>query len=696
MREIIEKYGLTGLTEISSAELEQREKEVLSLAQQLIDDSDWQSLSSLVESIPDSDFLVTASNTLQELYERLSAKTIKHDPSFFIGDEKDILAFEVAAAVVRKIGHNPDLTPYLLDIIQKQRMPQVARRGVFAKYHPDADGMDEVRDWYFYQAVVDGLAARGGEGSVQAISQAIKAVDAQVAEVNRGQESPSIEEEKFSRRESLNFLNSGLSHFGQTGKHAESFKSHAITVLGDTKSPEAEAVIMELLKSEGNRSYLYIPEAVAAMEKLDPKIFAGVENLLESRDINLADYVKHQQINLLAVNLPERRAKALRFLSSLGKFEPTPEIHWRVDRTMDEYNRRFGIDLEKFLTARAQLFSRKQFMLEIGFGSGQAKKDRFQDALTEHYEDFGLADKIYYSPVTAIKNLIDLGIDLTAEEKDVFADFIYKTIAIKQGQAGLDTFEYDDLNMRMLADDANNLKVILLNIGSRLAATDVVPSTISGRTPEGAVFYPNKIKVKEQSEVFQRVKKMFEQNPEKFLPRELDKRDVYEYLPVFAPNVILGDLQDIDRLRSDQVDVEIASRSTVYAKGEDYINFLGKLEKVLAPGGVAVDDSIRDNDGWRYRLPEILEFKQRASAELEILVVLGKPFPGEDSIQEQNVPLAMLITKQGSSAGLAKDSVINGSEVLTLEELLIRKEYLVFRGISDNSAQIENGLSEIA
>jgi len=86
-------------------------------------------------------------------------------------------------------------------------------------------------------------------------------------------------------------------------------------------------------------------------------------------------------------------------------------------------------------------------------------------------------------------------------------------------------------------------------------------------------------------------------------------------------------------------------------------------------------DSIRDNDGWYYRLAEVYKAQQKVQGRLEVLVVLGPGFPGEDYRQTE-VPLAMIMTKQGSSEILAKKHLLPGNRLVKLEELIQDEEYL--------------------
>jgi hypothetical protein len=122
--------------------------------------------------------------------------------------------------------------------------------------------------------------------------------------------------------------------------------------------------------------------------------------------------------------------------------------------------------------------------------------------------------------------------------------------------------------------------------------------------------------------------------------------------------------------------VELAMRSTVYKRGEDYVLFLTTLLSRMAEKGVIVDDSIRDNDGWYYRIAEVWEAKKRMQGvNPEVLVVLGPGFEGED-VRQDLVPLAMVVTKNGTSKELAEKYLQQGYQLATLEDLASNLEYL--------------------
>ncbi|MES2023470.1 MAG: hypothetical protein V4439_02190 [Patescibacteria group bacterium] len=419
--------------------------------------------------------------------------------------------------------------------------------------------------------------------------------------------------------------------------------------------------------------------------------FKTIANLLNHENVDLKNFENNQDLILHSLGTGEQKALMFRALNRMNRLSPVPEIHWRVDRSSEEYDRRLGINVNKFLQERSGILGRKQILLEIGPGSGVAKSGRTDLGLSENYQDIALSDKIYYPLSSVVEKLIDYSelekimgkesgsndnLPLSAEEKSQLADFIYKTIVIKQGETSFDTFTYDEQNQMNLTEDINNLKNILgEQLGQRLKSAKEVPDTVSMHR-DGKVVYPNKIKVESWSPKLQMAKKLLEENPTNFLRSDWEQVDYYDLIEAFPANVMVGDLDQISQLRSDQVDVELAVRSTVYKKGEDYVQFLGQLFNTLSEGGVAIDDSIRDNDGWYYRIAEVLEAQEKFGDNNEVLVILGPGFQGEDKRQDK-VPLSLVITKKGSSIELIKKNLLPGYEIVSLENLSGDQDYLL-------------------
>lgn len=420
-------------------------------------------------------------------------------------------------------------------------------------------------------------------------------------------------------------------------------------------------------------------------EKISTSFFRGefktIAELLNRKNINLKTLSTEQSLSLQKLSKPEYKQVAFRTLARMNKLEPIPEIHWEVDRGPDEYNRRLGIHVGNVLENLQEfpLTGEPKILLEIGPGSGAHKYSRQQN---KGYEDYGLSDRIYYPLAPLIEKLInfdvlekEINLNLSSDERKKLADFIYKTLVIQEGQTNLDDFSYNQEVQLLLQKDINNLKSILPKLASHLKDTTSVPQTISSRNEEGKVIYPNKISMETFSPSLHAAKKMLDSDLANYLINDWDNKDYFSLIDAFPANTMIGDIKDIDRLADNQIDVELAVRSTVYSRHEDYENFLTTLVDKLKTGGVALDDSIRDNDGWYYRFAEIIKAREQFKNETEILVILGPGFPGEDH-QQERVPLSMIITKEGSSKELIASQLEPNCEVVTFDELTADEKYL--------------------
>ena len=409
--------------------------------------------------------------------------------------------------------------------------------------------------------------------------------------------------------------------------------------------------------------------------------FKTIAELLNRKNINLETLSTEQSALLKNFSNTGYKQVAFRALARMDKLEPIPEIHWEIDRGPEEYNRRLGIHVGNVLENLQEfpLTGEPKILLEIGPGSGAHKYSRQQN---KGYEDYGLSDRIYYPLAPLIEKLIDfdtlekdINQTLSSDERKKLADFIYKILVIQEGQTTQDNFSYDDEVQQLLQKDINNLKKILPKIASCLKETNSVPETISSRDEEGRVIYPNKISVETLSPSLQTVKKNLDNNFTNYLVKDWENKDYFSLIDAFPANVMIGDIKDIDRLANNQIDVELAVRSTVYSRHEDYEKFLTILVEKLKTGGVAIDDSIRDNDGWYYRFAEIIKAREQFKNETEILVILGPGFPGED-YQQDRVPLSMIITIEAYSKELIASQLEPNCEVVTFDELTNDEKYL--------------------
>ena len=411
--------------------------------------------------------------------------------------------------------------------------------------------------------------------------------------------------------------------------------------------------------------------------------FKNIASLLDRKDIDLGSFETDQDFNLKTLLANEdAKGATFRVLSRMGKLAPVPEIHWRVDRNLEEYERRFGIDLDGFLEARAKEKNNKQVLLEIGPGSGVGKKERAGLNLSSDYQDFALSDKIYFPLAGLVEKLInfqklekDLEIELSQDMRTQLADFVYKTLVIKKEQTSQDRFEYDDKITKMITDDVNLLKQAIPGIGEKIDSAKVVPSTISSRNDKGDVIYPYKIDANKWPQSMRKAKDKLGSDFSNYLIENWQNKDFYELIDAFPANVMLGDLRQIEKLKDNQIDVELAVRSTVYARDEDYVNFMRELVDKVKDEGIVCDDSVRDNDGWYYRLAELFELKKATKDNLEIIIMLGPGFPGED-YRSNDAPMSMYITKNGQSYELLSKFVLPEFKLKRLEDLIFDGRYL--------------------
>ena len=406
--------------------------------------------------------------------------------------------------------------------------------------------------------------------------------------------------------------------------------------------------------------------------------FKELAQMDQEGNVSLGEYAKEQEMVMEALKRSAEMSLFTKSLASMGRLEPVPEIHWVVTRDMEDYKRRLGIDLAGLLDDLKKPGSKKN-LVEFGPGSGISKRERAFSEVADDYDDFAIADRLYYDIANVVKKLIDfdkLGLD--PEDQEKLADYIYKMIVIEPGQEGEDRFEYNKQNFQAITENINNLKTILIKRLADLDKVEMVPGTESKCDDQGQTYYPNKIEADKQSEAWKKVRAMLAQNPEKYLKPNFEVRDLYNDIEGFPAGTIYKDFSHMAVLEPDQVDVAIGVRSTVYVREKEFINFLENAGKILKEGGIYIDDNIRDNDGWYYRIAEIKEFVEKsktAGMDLDIKVILGPGFPGEDHRQDM-VPLAVAIGKDIDVENLLKKRLEEGYVIKDLDEIAGDEKYL--------------------
>ncbi len=382
--------------------------------------------------------------------------------------------------------------------------------------------------------------------------------------------------------------------------------------------------------------------------------FSHIAELLNKKGVvDLRDFSREQELLLESMGTSDSKSILLEVLQQEGKLKIVPEFHWSVDRDLRSYEERFGVDLngllEEFKSKRNPELP-KPILLEIGPGSGQSMKDRFGTGLSRGYMEFGLADNVYFSLQPVLERIVDFekleertGTKMDTSERLRITDYLYRILSLKTGTTEMgvryDTDFYSGINKNI-----NNLKAIWPTLTEKLDGLPAVPGGPSVHISANEVEYTKKIRPRGLEIALSAL----QENPLEFLKAN---ENFYEHLDAFPPNVMLGDISEISKIQKNQISIELAVRSTVYKRGAEYIHFLDDLYDRLEVGGIALDDSFRDNDGYRYRYEELHTFKGH-HPDAEVLIIFGPPISGEDPIQDRPVPLSMIITKQGSSQTL--------------------------------------------
>lgn len=411
-----------------------------------------------------------------------------------------------------------------------------------------------------------------------------------------------------------------------------------------------------------------------------------------------------------------------------GELKPIPEIHWRVDRNLAEYERRFGFDLVSMLTALREENKKKTLVeLEFGPGSGISRAERTARGANERYLDIGIADTLYYPLNSLIGEMIDwpalektIKQRLTIEDKNLLTDMLYKTIMIADNEIEKDQFAYALERIGRITRDPNALRGIMQEIAPQLKNLTIMPDTVSTRDANGTVVYPYKInleaknKTKTLSAVDQKnaagrsiafvsAKAALSSDIDSYIKKDQPGKDVYDSIPSYPTGMMIGDFSQIKKLASNQIDVAIGVRSTVYKKEGEYVDFVYTLADKLSDGGVFIDDSVRDNDGYYYRLAELLSVKETLRQErnggvvdfdINMKLILGPGFPGEDYRQDE-VPLAVVMSKNTNHDAMLQLLLKQRPEyrLVDLKEYIQDKENL---RTLDKTGQVLKTVSEVS
>ncbi|MSU75115.1 MAG: hypothetical protein EXS55_01185 [Candidatus Magasanikbacteria bacterium] len=425
-------------------------------------------------------------------------------------------------------------------------------------------------------------------------------------------------------------------------------------------------------------------------------LFRKVVENLKNRPLGSVDLMELQTERVAVLNIIKEIGKMgvlTHALGLRGELKPIPEIHWRVDRTAAENEPRLGFNTVELLQ-RLKDPRKKKIMLEFGPGSGASRAERTASDLDEDYVDITMADAVYYPLNQLLQKLIRwdrletaVGAKLSDEEKTRLSDALYKVFMIKEGETGLDQFHYAEDRIQAISRDPNNLKELLPQVAAHLNDVAVVPSTISGRDANGGVIYPNKVGLMAQdgcSPTFLLAKKKLSEGKEQYFRTRIDHEngsysalDYYDEIPAFPAGVITGDFSQIEKLKNNQIDVALGVRSTVYKRGLDYENFMVSVFNKLSGEGIYIDDNVRDNDGWRSRIAELVAVKrhihthvsENKKEECHLDVIVGPGLSGEDD-NKGEVPLAMVMSKNRNYQETITPLLLPGYRMLPLDEYM--------------------------
>ncbi len=390
-------------------------------------------------------------------------------------------------------------------------------------------------------------------------------------------------------------------------------------------------------------------------------------NLSQKKDVDLNLYQQRQQALLKIIkHRPELKGLVFKILEQSDKMRPIPEIFWEVDRGPEEYQQRFGLDVNDLFRAVAP-HGRKGALLEFGPGSGVMRQERVRLGLTNQYNDYALADRLYYSLEDVVYQLIDFSqLDLDELERRKVSSYIYKTLMIEIGQTDNPNFNYDQEFIKSVSQDVNNLKKYLIDLGEKLSLVQQVPFNICEYNDQGVASYP----LEEYWEEWPEIMDLLVSDMSMFVRGDIENIDVHELVKAWAPGLMVGDFDDIGNFKDHQIDAALGVRSTVYKTGEDYVNFLTTLYKKLNDGALYIDDSVRDINGFRYRLEELKKVQDQLNDPVPIYVILGPGMPGEDYREGENIPLALVMGKKVNQSQEVTSRLEEGYQLVALDSLV--------------------------
>lgn len=419
--------------------------------------------------------------------------------------------------------------------------------------------------------------------------------------------------------------------------------------------------------------------------------FRELVGVMQQDHSDLQSYRKRQSslLTLLDRN-PAFKPVVVEALIKLQKLKPSPELFWREDRTMTEYNERTGVDIIALAKDIAE-GNDQEILFEAGAGCGNGIAERHNKALNKHYADFSIVNEVYYPIRRLITELIDF--DALASASDVLldtadraalSDYIYKVLYLKEGTTALSNVDdnYDEAIKASITTDPNNLKTALSTLGEKLIVARAVPSE-TGVVPQAnkKKLYPKPIIAAKQSPQFQAALQQFSTQPSNFLKPELLQTDLKQHIPIFPAGMMLGDFLDIKHLKSKQIKFGVDVRAAVYLEDSTkYQDFLVQMADKLKTGGIYVSDSVRENFGKVYRLPELVRVQEQLQGfpgDYQMYIITGPGVPGDDFNTTKAIR-SVIITKgtQDRTSTIQNRLTDSTYELHTLADIVGNTDYL--------------------
>jgi hypothetical protein len=389
--------------------------------------------------------------------------------------------------------------------------------------------------------------------------------------------------------------------------------------------------------------------------------------------LDLQDFLFRQALVEIRWRRPDARRAILRLLQRAGHMRPARHFCYETSRNDEQYSQRLGFsfrDLVRF----SEKPERKKVLLELGQGSGACMDGRRPYART--YMQVGCCDVLQYT----VRDLLLSAIDREALRQGIarqlgrpdwqagaefwrqLCTFAAKVLVIRAGGSDQAEVPFDEEVLASLAVDANALVEILRLKSPLLAQTDVVPASEGRPHPElpGEFVYPRRDR-KPSDPAFHAACDLLADDSASYLIVGPGKKDVLDVLPVYPCGTILGDFRDIiPRLRPGQVQVAVGIRSTQALDGDEYVEFMSGMTRLLTEGdtddlqGIYVDDNARKNYGAHYPLEELREVERRTGFPLHVIRGRG-PEPWES-----DVPVAVIATRSGAKLQFIADTLRPG------------------------------------